>query len=387
MLTTSYLPKIGGIEVAVDRLSTELVRQGHDVHVLVQSRFLGSLYKRLFRRRPTGLVPVHYFVYYFDGVHPMTEANDKAVATIAHLAKRYRLDVLHTWGALPCGYLAMRAKALTRVKTLVLLTFQDIHDPFLKLQPVWTERIPKVLRSADRIVSCAPDQKNRVQQDVPGQNIGVIPHGTRTDVFTPDRRSEELRRKLCPEGGPFLFSLQRLHRRKGVDVQIRAMLHVREEFPNARLIIGGTGAESPQLETLIEQLGLAETVRLIGFISNEDLPAYYASCDLFVFHSHYEAFGIVLAEAMACGAPIVSTLAGAIPQVVENSVQGVLVRPGDPEAIGEAIIQLLHDPERLAGMGKAGRVKAVSEYNWTHVARRYVAEYEGLIETGNMDNE
>ena len=130
---------------------------------------------------------------------------------------------------------------------------------------------------------------------------------------------------------------------------------------------------------LATTLGVDSHVQFRGFIEHGKLPDHYANADLFVLPSKMEAFGLVLAEAMASGLPVVSTRVGGIPEVVEEGVTGLLVPPNDPPALAEAIIDLLDDRDRMRAMGVRGRERVREHFTWDKVAERVVGFYEEIL--------
>jgi glycosyltransferase involved in cell wall biosynthesis len=109
------------------------------------------------------------------------------------------------------------------------------------------------------------------------------------------------------------------------------------------------------------------------------MPEWYRQADLFVLPSRRESFGLVLAEAMACGLPVVATTAGAIPEVVENAATGLLVPPDHSEAFAAAVVSLMSDPGRMKGMGAAGSRRVKERFTWEKVAQRVMESYHSVL--------
>ena len=173
-----------------------------------------------------------------------------------------------------------------------------------------------------------------------------------------------------------LFALQRLEKGKRVDILLKAVARMVREGISIHLYVGGDGRKRRELELLRDTLGLSDHVTFAGHIPDEALPGYYRMADIFVLHSSYETFGVVLAEAMATGKPIVSVTAGGIPDVVEPGSEGLLVPPLDPDALAQALMRLVGDSALRLRMGRAGREKAVRLFAW----ERIVAQYEEALD-------
>lgn len=174
---------------------------------------------------------------------------------------------------------------------------------------------------------------------------------------------------------PLVLTAAHLIPPKAVDVLIRAFAAVLKEQPNAVLVVAGDGPERPRLEGLAAELNISPSVRFIG--ARSDLPELLSVSALFCCSSVWgEAFGLVNAEAMACGVPVVSTTTGAIPEVIEHGRCGLLVPPNDADATASAIMELLASPERRAAMGRAGRERAERLFDIRRTVDQYIALYE-----------
>ena len=154
---------------------------------------------------------------------------------------------------------------------------------------------------------------------------------------------------------------------------IRALPAIRAVFPTACYAIAGIGSRRDSLERLVAELGLGDAVRLLGFVSDDELPALYNAADLFVLASRrydllVEGFGISIVEASASGLPVIGSRSGGIPEAIRDGETGFLVEPEDPAALAATAIRLLGDEGLRRRMGAAGRAAVESYYNWDRVA-------------------
>ena len=143
--------------------------------------------------------------------------------------------------------------------------------------------------------------------------------------------------------------------------------------PNTRLLIGGTGPDLNRLKKMVNELGLFRNIIFTEFIPDWELPTYFSISDLFVFHSTYETFGIVLAEAMNYSKAIVSVNNTAIKEVVDNNKTGVLVQTMSSDNLANAAINLLNDDGRRYQMGCEGKKKINEIFRWDIIASKYEA--------------
>ena len=181
----------------------------------------------------------------------------------------------------------------------------------------------------------------------------------------------ELRREfgLAPDA-LVVGTLGRLEPQKGVEHLLRAMERILRARPEARLVVVGDGPLRASLGALAERLGIAPAVRFVGW--RTDVPEVLAALDVFCLASLWESFGIVLAEAMLAGLPVVATRVDGIPEVVADGETGFLVSPGSDAELAERVLALLGDAPRRGALGAAGRARALELFS----VRRMVAEYE-----------
>ncbi len=165
---------------------------------------------------------------------------------------------------------------------------------------------------------------------------------------------------------------------KGMDILLNSMPLILNKH-NVVLEIIGDGPRLEQYKMLSKRLCVEGSVRFRGFIPHEHMPEEYSKADLFVFPSRRESFGLVLAEAMAAGLPVVSTKVGAIPEVVDDGKTGLLVPPEDAVKFAEAVNFLLDNPEKMKLMGLSGREKVKEIFTWEKVAQNVVEFYRELV--------
>lgn len=175
-------------------------------------------------------------------------------------------------------------------------------------------------------------------------------------------------RPLAP---PTVLAVARMYPRKRLDDLVRAAAQLRARIPDVRVRIVGDGPESPRLRALAGALGVADAVTFLGEVSRSALAVEYVSAHCFCLPTVQEGFGLVFAEAMAAGLPIVACRAAAVPEVVEDGRTGLLVAPRRPEELARAMESVLTNPELRARLGDAGR-RRVEAFEPVAVARRFL---------------
>jgi glycosyltransferase involved in cell wall biosynthesis len=204
----------------------------------------------------------------------------------------------------------------------------------------------------------------------PRERIKVLRNGVDTDLFRPVDGSRW--RARAKPGQPLIASVGLLIPRKGHDLLIAAMA----KLPDAHLLIAGQGPDREKLETLAKSLNVADRVELVGSVPHEELPALYSAADMLVLATSREGWPNVLLEAMACGAPVVATNIGGIPEIVTRPEAGVIVPERTPDALADGIRQILsHPPDRAATRAHA------EAHGWDEVIAEQVKLYQDVLQT------
>ncbi len=194
-------------------------------------------------------------------------------------------------------------------------------------------------------------------------------------VDDPARVAEVLGRHGLAGGEPFFFYVGGIDQRKDLGSLLEALAILREQGLAHRLALAGKikqDKQYPKLRAAVERLGLQESVRELGFVEDQDLPALFTATAGFVYPSLYEGFGLPPLEAMACGAPVVAVGSSSVPEVVGDA--GWLVPPGDAAALAEAMAALLTQPGAADDLRDRGRRRAAS-FSWQRAAQSVLAIY------------
>ncbi|MBI1846974.1 MAG: glycosyltransferase family 4 protein [Candidatus Rokubacteria bacterium] len=245
------------------------------------------------------------------------------------------------------------------------------------------------LASSDHLVTDCPYPAARLAREfrMPRTKFSVIHSGTDTTLFRPDPvRGRLTREKLgLPLDAPVLLMVSVLTRQKGADVALDALRLVLRRRADAFLVVVGGGPEREPLRRRVEAEGLAGRVRLLGPLSNPDLPACYNGADLFVLPTlRVEGFPWVIAEALASGVPVIASAIGGIPSAVDHEITGVLVPPGKAVALAEACLGLLEDTSRRRAMAAAACARALTEFNREVMVERWLGHLSRLASVSEV---
>jgi teichuronic acid biosynthesis glycosyltransferase TuaC len=212
---------------------------------------------------------------------------------------------------------------------------------------------------------------------------GVQSIGPRVDVLRSagDTSVRALYRGRKPDryaGKKVILSVGSMIERKGQEILIRAMAMIRNEFPEARCLIIGDGEKRARLEQITRQLSLTNIVEIPGKRPHSEVLDAMSWCDVFVLPSWNEPFGTVYAEAMSFGKPVVACSGQGVGELIEDGVSGLLVPPRNPESLAKALRLLMGNPDRADEIGRAGRVLADGELNYTAIAGKLIQLYRGI---------
>jgi glycosyltransferase involved in cell wall biosynthesis len=368
-----FYPHAGGVESHVRGLAREFAREGHEVTVLT-SRYRRHLPAdesfegyRVLRTRSLGVVfntPLHL------GVGRALRSLDA--------------DVVHLHYPPPItSYFATRA--LERSPVPVCLTYHcDLFlggwvGRFLTQVYQWVF-LPPTLRRTDRIIVHTKSYGSTSAM-LRGRDLAIIPSVVDLDRFRPGVDAAGLRGDLRLEGKRVIAFTGRLVPHKGVDVILEALPLLPHDVV---LLVIGAGPRLPSLIGHARRLRLADRVRFCPAVSDDDLPRYLSLADLFAFPSQnrLEGFGLVVAEAMAAGLPVVIADMPGVREVIEPGKEGLLTEPLIATDLAAKIETLLEDPALARRMGAAGRRRAEERYGPATVARQLLNLYADLRAAG-----
>ncbi len=249
----------------------------------------------------------------------------------------------------------------------------------------------QILETADRVIATSPCEQDDLRSLVSPQGaIEVIPCGT--DIQNFQRIEPVVARAqlgIQPSDRVVLY-VGRFDQRKGIETLVRAVANLAPD-PNLRLVIvGGSdptqadGAERRRIEQLVQDLGISDQTWLVGRIGHDQLPLYYSAADICVVPSHYEPFGLVAIEAMACGTPVIASDVGGLRFTVVPGQTGLLVPPQDSQALAGAIEQLLSQPTWATFLGNNAAHWVQTQFSWTGIATQLGDLYRYLLAASLM---
>ena len=300
-------------------------------------------------------------------------------ATIIAPILALRADVVHVHlgedlAVLPVGATAARLHHLPLVLTIHMslrhtLAVSDLRSSVFKTLGGPIERWGE--HSAEAVLVITPRlHRLLLSEGVEEDRLHLIPPGVNPSLF-----EGPFEDPFSGVGRPRILLVGRLAPQKGVSTLVEAAGLLKD--PSAKVLLVGDGSERPKLEREAKRIGVGDRVRFEGFVAHERRPAALVHADLLVLPSLYEELGTVLLEAMQAGLPVVASKTGGIPDVIEDGVNGMLVLPGEPEALARAIDRFLADRD-LARRLSEGAQQRAKDYDWEVLAERVLAVYQGV---------
>jgi glycosyltransferase involved in cell wall biosynthesis len=288
----------------------------------------------------------------------LTEAIQRSGAEVVHT---------HLGAANVLGGMAARRARIPVVATLhnVRIPSRHLRD---RMEQAAVRRSDAVLAVGEEVArSHAPSLRRPVR---------VLCNPVDIDAMAPTGDIAGLRMELLGQhSGPLLVTVGRLEAQKGHEVLLRAHRMVRSACPDAVLVLVGEGSLAPALERRCRELGIVDSVRLLG--ARPDVPNILAAADLFVSASHYEGLPLAVLEAMAAGVPVVATAVGDVPEVLGPA--GLTVAAGDARELADAVVLLLGASETRARMSVLARARAVERYDPSTWAKSLRSLYESVL--------
>ena len=369
VVTNDFPPRQGGIQTFVAAL---LARRPPESVVVLASDSPGSAaYDAALPypvvRQPTGmLLP--------------TRGTARAAVD---LARRHGCDSAFFGAAAPLGLIA---PALRSAGVGHLVGATHGHETGWVALPGSRQVMQRIAGHLDVLTYISEYTRARLAPALAGRTrLAQLSPGVDVDAFTPDADGDAVRRRLGLGDAPVVVCVSRLVARKGQDVLVAGWPRVLARHPRARLLLVGGGPAEASLRRAVTRLGLADSVVFTGSVPVDELPGHYAAGDVFAMPCRtrragldVEGLGMVFLEAAACGRPVVAGTSGGAPEAVQDGVTGHVVDPRSPDAVADALTDLLDDPERARAMGRAGRAWVEKRWSWTTITQTFT----DLLESG-----
>jgi glycosyltransferase involved in cell wall biosynthesis len=379
----------GGLERAVYHLARHLQAQGVETLLVTRPPTRSGTFPGTVFTVPYGRVGLrHGSVLDRTLLYPRFAS--RVGRATAGLVKEGRVDLVHAQGLTALGYGRLRAREAS-LKAPLIMNPQGMEEHKAEgLKGVALERIKGLSREAarlsDRVIATDEATRLEVQEllRVPPERVTVVPNGIDAEEIrrsTPeDPRGFVAKSFPTLEGtDPLFLSVGRLEAYKGFGEILEALGEVSSSLPPRwAWAVVGKGPEAKRLQGAIPP-SIAGRIHFLGHVEENALHALYSSAHVFVHATRYEGSSLVTLEAMCHALPVLATRAGGIPDKVEEGKTGLLVNPGDREALAKGLRTLGGDPSLRRAFGERGRERALGVFSWDSLARKTIALYEELL--------
>ncbi len=336
------------VTMAGGALIAEFQRSGVRVHDLAirHARDVGAVFRlmAIIRQERPDILHTHLFHADLLGRLVGPWARVPAIVTTLHMLEAPR----HRWWCNPIN------RWFSRYNTAIIAISDEVKQGFVR------------------------------EQGLDDSKVHIIPNAVEPMPKADAAVTRRLRQEAgVPEDGLLIGVVSRLEPpRKALDVMIDAIARLADRWPGMRCVLIGDGSWRLELEAQIQRLGLNDRIRLLG--TRHDVSAWLGAIDLFVLPSKDEGLPMAVIEAMGAGCPIVSTIVGGIPELITDEEHGLLVPPGDVNALAEVIERLLRDRALARRLGQAAQAKFAARFDMRQIIRRTEDLYEQLLDGSGL---
>lgn len=301
-------------------------------------------------------------------------------------AHKRKPAVIHAHWWLPGGFAGAFVSNLTRTPLVITTHGTDVEQ---LRRARWARPLARFAFAQARVITCGStylrDQLLALGV-APASRVRIIPMPVNPLFENQKRRPEQSEgseiSKRAVIGAPLtdpqflILSVARLTRQKNLDTLIEALAILRARGRDARLRIAGEGDEHAALEAQVRAKHLDSHVEFLGMRPQTELPGLYAACDVFVLPSVREGMGLVLAEALSCGAPVIAAASGGVTDLVSDGETGLLFPERDAPALADALEKYARDPQLAARLAARGRARVLERFTSERVAEQFLNAYE-----------
>jgi len=376
ILTDKYPPDVGGLAVSSRRLARGVLGAGHNVCVSVLSSSVAP--GAVSTSDDAGLV-VHRIGSRRRADDTLADWFDYLVAL--HAANPF--DLIHAMYIAQPAFIAVTAGRYLDVPSVISARGNDLDrtafDPGKFSQIVWS------LQNASAVTAATHDLVRKARALAPGCEPSFVPNGVDTLLFAPGPSDEALAASLGLADAPVVAFVGEARQKKGLTILLPAFARVCASMTRAReraptlLMVGGVRQDDEPILQVFQRQNPALDVHIVPHVAHETLPIYYRLAEVLVIPSLRDGMPNALLEGMACECAVVASNVGGMPDVLQNGENGILVPPGDVNALADAVLSLLADPSRRAQLGQAARATVESEFTPEQELGRNLKVYRNVM--------
>ena len=374
-----YLPRLGGVEIAVSNIAHQVKLRGHQVTIIAHEPRQRGVSREVDERG----IPVYRMC-----LAPVVQAGRGRGAL--HTLRALTATMLNAWRFISLlrevrpqivnlhyvgdsRLFVLLARRFVPFRLVVNIHGVDIDDHGQRSK--WGQWLAhRTLQAADLVLSNSADlllKARKICPEITGRSA-VLGNGVSLEQFAASAAYVHERK--------YILCVARFVHKKGLDVLIPAFGLIRRRYSGIDLFLVGQGPEYIRCRVLAEQLGLSDAVRFWGQVDHTRIPALLAGCAVFVLASRQEPFGIAVLEAMAARRPVVATRVGGFPEIIQHMRNGILVEPESPGGLAEAILLLLNEPELARTLADEGYYTVEELFTWERITTRYLGYCQQVLQ-------
>jgi glycosyltransferase involved in cell wall biosynthesis len=382
ILTHYFQPHIGGIEIVAYNQAKEIVRRGHQVTIITSKIGEEAEQEIIDGIKVIRVKALNFFENHFGVPYPIFYP--KLLLRLKEEIKDS--DLINTHGIV--WMQSFFGAIISRIfqKPIVLNqhnTYINYKNPILRLiEKIADNTIGRyTLNSADHIVAVSEETKKYVLSIAKKlNNISILYNGVNFKRFKPIRNKKIVRKKFKINPEVFIcLTIRRITFKNGIDTFLQVAKFFNKKREDILFVLGGKGPDTDIVKKYIKENHLSN-VKLIGFISDEELPYYYALSDIFILPSKTgEGFPMVVIEAFASGLPVIGTNTGGQIEVIRDDQTGFIVEPNEPKQIAKKIEYLYENKELLEEMSKNCRKLIEKEFSWGKNVDKLLSVYQEVL--------
>jgi len=369
-------PTYGGSGVVATELGKGLAKRGHQIHFIsyaMPMRLDGFMNNIFYHEVEMATYPLFEFPLYTPAL----------ASKMVEVAKFEKLDLIHAHYAIPHATSAYIAKQILNDEHLrIITTLHGTDITLIGLEPSFLSVMKFSIEKSDGVTAVSRFLKEKTITNYGiNKEIEVIPNFVDTQLFS--RMAEtNVRKAIAPNDEKILIHISNFRIVKRVTDVIRIFHLVAKKIPS-KLVLVGDGPDRSNCENLSRELGLGDSVKFLG--KQAELVELLSASDLFLMPSQSESFGLSALEAMACEVPVISSSVGGLPELVVHGETGYIAEIGDIERMAKYAIELLQNDTRRAMFAKAGRKRAVENFDIDEIVAVYERHYERILNTSSAD--
>lgn len=374
LISNEYPPIGGGGSTVVKYLAKDLVKKGHKVH-LITSSFRDLPKKEIIDGYTVHRIPAIRLKIDYCSMWELAIFSVSAVFYTIFFSLKFKPDVVQAFFAVPAGGVAFVLNLLFGIPYVIFLGGSDVPNAnpyrYKSIYPILSPLIKLIWRSAHTVVAASEGLAKIARDADPRRDFVVIPNGVDTKYF-----------KKTPVANKVLkiLGVGRLMPRKGYQFVIKALPEVSKKTKaKFEFVVGGGGEYLETLKSLAKKMKVEDKVRFIGQVDYAEIHKEYLTSDIFAHPSLAEGMPLALLEGIASGLPAITTKVPGNEDLVENKVNGFLLKKGDVKGIEAALIKLINSKKLRNSMGMES-VRIAKDFDWKNISDKYDIIYKKIYE-------